>query len=403
MTSPPDDASQGAARWIVLAGVWLAYCAFGATAAGLAPLLPEVREELGIGNTTLGAILGAWPLVYIAAAIPAGALLDAIGVRTGLFLATLVILLSNLLRAWADTPVELLCAVGVFGLGGPLISVGAPKTISALFTGPSRGMAIGIYMTGPNVGAILALSLTGSLLLPLTGSWRGVMMVHAGFALIAGLVWLIAAGVSPGTNRAADREPFSAAAVGALVRSRDVVLVLAMAVGIFYINHALNNWLPALLRASGMDAQTAGYWASIPTAVGLVAALTIPRLATPERRLPMLIALFGTAFVASLLLASGQSWPVLAGLILQGLVRGAMNSIAILVLMELPSVPQHRVGLAGGVFFAAAEIGGVLGPFTFGVLRDATGDFQAPIYSLTLVSLALAALGLLLMRQSRKD
>ena len=76
-----------------------------------------------------------------------------------------------------------------------------------------------------------------------------------------------------------------------------------------------------------------------------------------------------------------------------------MNPIAILVLIELPSLPKNRIGLAGGVFFAAGEIGGVLGPFSFGFLRDTTGGFLAPLYSLTVVSLAMIVLVAVLMRR----
>ncbi|MCB1339924.1 MAG: MFS transporter [Pseudooceanicola sp.] len=387
------------ARWIALGGLWLVYAAFGATASSLAPLLPEIRAALGTDNTTLGAILGAWPLVYIAMAIPAGALLDAIGVRLGLALAAVSIAASAALRAWADTPVEMLLAVGVFGIGGPLISVGAPKTIAALFQGPSRGMAIGIYSTGPNAGAIATLMLTSGVLLPWAGSWQGVMLIHAGFALAAGAVWLGCAALAARHIPAPTRERVDMGALRGLLGQRDVLIVLGMAVGIFYINHAMMNWLPALLRAQGMAAEQAGYWAAVPTMVGIGTALVVPRLATPARRLPLLLALFAVALVASLLIAWNGTLSLPSGLILQGIVRGSMTSIAVLVLIELPGVPQNRVGLAGGLFFSAAEIGGVMGPFGFGLLRDVTGAFMVPLGSLTFVSAMLIALGLLLGRR----
>lgn len=389
------------ARWLALSGLWLAYTAFGATAASLAPLLPEIRADIETSNTTLGLILGAWPLVYIVMAIPAGALLDAIGARTGIFIATLVIAASAALRGWAPGAGEMLLAVALFGVGGPLISVGAPKLIAAMFEGPGRGAAIGIYMTGPNVGSVLTLMLTSDVLLPLAGGWRGVMMFHAGFALLSGLVWLGAAALARVSANAPARERFDPGALRAMLRQADILMVLALAVGIFYINHALINWLPAILRADGMSASEAGLWASVPTLVGLVTALTVPRLASEARRLPMLIGLTGLACAASLLIVAGQGQGLAAGLVLQGIVRGAMNPIAILILVELPGLPKNRIGLAGGVFFAAGEIGGVLGPFSFGLLRDATGGFPAPLYSLTIVSLAMAALAVMLLRRSR--
>lgn len=384
---------------MALAGLWLVYAAFGATTASLAPLIPEIRADLETTNTALGLTLGAWPLVYIVAAIPAGAVLDAFGPRKGLLIATLVIALSAGLRALADTPTELMLAVGLFGIGGPLISVGAPKLIASLFDGAARGTAIGIYITGPNVGAIVTLMTTNSLLLPAAGSWQGVMLFHAGAALCAGLIWLAVSGLARVSATSPNRERFDLGALRTIVTNADVLIVLSMSVGVFYINHALNNWLPAILRSSGMDAARAGVWAAVPTLVGLAAALTIPRFATAPRRLPILIGLFAAACLASLLIAAGPGQGQIAGLLVQGLVRGSLMSVATLVLIELPAIPRERIGLASGAFFAAGEIGGVLGPFSFGTLRDLTGGFTVPLHSITVLSLGMVGLVLVLMRR----
>lgn len=170
---PALSGAGGRGRWAALAGLWLVYAAFGAMTASLAPVLPEVRAALGAGDAQMGAILGAWPLVYMLAAIPCGILLDRIGPRRGLFLASLVVALSGVLRFLAQTPAEMLAAVAVFGLGGPLISVGAPKLIASVFEGPSRGTAMGLYITGPSVGGIAALALTNDVLAPLVGDGGG--------------------------------------------------------------------------------------------------------------------------------------------------------------------------------------------------------------------------------------
>lgn len=388
-------------RWFALVGLWLVYATFGATAASLAPLLSEIRSDLATGNAFMGMILGAWPLVYVVAAIPCGYFLDKFGPRAGLFSATVVIALSALLRGVADTPVDMLFAVAVFGIGGPLISVGAPKLIAGLFSGADRGMAMGLYITGPSVGAIATMSLTNGVLLPLVGDWRGVILLHAGVALASGFAWLGLAALAKLPKVSVAPERFDRKAFAAMMRDHKVLLVLFMGVGIFYLNHALNNWLPELLRGTGMNPVMAGQWASIPTLVGLGAAVIIPRFATPTRRLWIMAGLAGVALISSLLLRLDPGIGLLVGLVLQGLARGTLNTLAILILVELPAIPPARLGLAGGVFFSAAEIGGVLGPLCFGALVAATGDFDTPLASLTLVSVALLALIGLLARRTR--
>ena len=83
-------------------------------------------------------------------------------------------------------------AVGLFGIGGPLISIGAPKAIAQWFQGAERGLAMGVYITGPALGNMLALALTNSVLMPLTGgNWRQVLLIYSGFILITGLAWFL--------------------------------------------------------------------------------------------------------------------------------------------------------------------------------------------------------------------
>ena len=355
-------------------------------------MLPEVRDELQIDNTTFGAILGAWPLVYIFAAIPAGVFLDFVGGRVSLFLAAVLIGTSAALRGWATTPEVMFFAVAVFGLGGPLISVGAPKLIAGLFEGKSRRLAVGIYLTGPNAGAILTLGLTNDWLIPIMGDWRGVMLAHAGFAIAAGLIWLALASSVSLPRAGQERTPFNMSVMANLMAQREVWIVLALALGGFFINHSLNNWLAAILRDKGMNPSMAGYWASIPTLVGMAAAIVLPRLASTSRRFPLLIGLCLSTSVASLFIIHGDGVLLGGGLVVQGVVRGAMNAIVIVILMELPGVPSERVGLAGGLYFTAGEIGGVLGPFSMGALYDLTDGFSASLYCLALVALFLAAL-----------
>jgi len=318
--------------------------------------------------------------------------MDRIGTRPMLFGSAMIMALSAFARAFATDQWQMLAAVAVFGVGGPLVSIGAPKVIAGLFTGPSRATAMGIYVTGPYLGGIVSLSLTNSVALPLAGGdWRGVMVLYAALVACSGLVWLVLTSPALTGTRvgAGEGKKFNIGAFADLLRLAEVRLILLMSIGIFFINHSLNNWLPEILKEGGYSAVQAGYWAAIPSAVGIVGALIIPRLATPARRLRVMAGLFCAALLASLFLQAGAGPVMLTGLFMQGIARGAMMTVSILILMETPNVPQERLGLAGGLFFTAAEIGGVLGPITFGVLSDISGGFSVALASLTGVCLAL--------------
>ena len=389
-------------RWLILFGVWLIYFSFGVTIASMAPMVAPISADLGAGNTLMGGILGAWPLAYIIAAIPCGILLDKFGVRLMLLVATLIMATSLFARSFADTPLQMMLAVALFGLGGPLISVGAPKTIANLFEGTQRATAMGIYVTGPYLGSIFALGLTNSVVLPLAGEdWRRVMLIYAGVMVATGVIWLVITchpNFSRQSTGSEQGKKFNLAAFRDILHLPEVRLILAMSIGIFFINHALNNWLPELLRDRGFSPVEAGLWAAIPSAMGVLGVLVIPRLATPKRRLAIVGTLFCMSFLASLLLQSNTVAILASGLVLQGLARGSMMTIAILILMETPNIPPERLGLAGGMFFTSAEIGGVLGPFSFGLLSELSSGFVVPLSSISLISLGL----LLVLRQLRK-
>jgi MFS transporter, CP family, cyanate transporter len=373
-------------RWAMLAGVWMVYFCFGSTAAAIAPLVSRITAELNLSHTQMGSILGAWQLVYIGAAIPCGALLDRIGPRRGLALGAAVVAASGILRGVATNYVTMLLAVGAFGIGGPLVSVGAPTVIRDWFTGRERGLAMGIYNMGQSLGTIGALSLTSSVGLALAGgSWRLVLVGYGIVALAAALGWFAVS--SHEASRAQERQRRAetrAASSGqylALLRAPAMRTVLYLAVGTFFFGHALNNWLPEILRFGGMDPASAGFWASIPVVIGIFGALVFPRLAIPERRMTILAALFLAQLLAPLCIAWGDA-ALSFGLVFQGLARGTLSIVVVLVMMELREVDSTRMGAAAGMYFTAGEIGGVLGPLTIGTFYDATGGFAASLYFL---------------------
>ena len=382
----------------MLGGVWLIYFGFGLLSAAMAPLIDPVSRDLGLSYTTMGAILGAWPLVYIVAAAPCGAFVDRVGLRWSLFLAALVLAASGGLRTVAFDAVSLFVAVGLFGIGGPLISIGAPKAIAQWFRGAERGFAMGVYITGPALGNVLALVLTNSVLMPLSGgSWRQVMLIHTGFILAAGLAWFVLGGhrVNRAVERAArHRESVAGqlAVFAMLLRLPSIRVILAMSIGAFFLHHALGNWLPEILRSGGMEASAAGLWSGVPTAIGIAGALLIPRYATPPRRFAILFALsLSTGAGALMLLAAGVP-ALVAAVILQGVARGSLIAVMILVLMETRGVDPRHTGAAVGLFFSAAEIGGVLGPLAIGAASDLTGGFDAGLWLLGAVSAGVVAL-----------
>ncbi len=385
-------------RWVMLSLLWFLYMAFGLISRAISPLITPIIRDLHISYSQMGLILGAWQLTYIAVAIIGGTIIDKWGIRKSLLVGTLIIGLSSILRYFPNGFGTMLFAVALFGVGGPMISIGCPKTISMWFRRRSRGTAVGIYTTAPWVGGLLALSLTNSFVMPLTGySWRLTFVCYGLVASVVALVWWFLAKdakLASTTESAGITQVFIN-----LLKLRKVQIILVMGLMAFATNHGLNSWLPKILETSGLSPTVAGYAASIPMAVGIPAILVIPAMVPPHLRgrIVALFALLAAAAILAIVTTSGVFF--FAGLVLFGVTASSFMPLLILILMDSPEVGSRHMGSAGGLFFCVAEIGGFGGPLMMGVLVDMTGTFLAGAIFLTCALLIILSMALLLRTQ----
>ena len=408
MSRPADTPafvpSASPLRWLMLGLVWLLYASFGITSGTIAPLVDPIIDDLGMTYSQMGLVLGAWQLVYIVTAYPLGALIDKLGVRRSLGIGIFIVWLSLVLRGVATDFPTLFLAVALFGVGGPIISIGAPKVVSLWFQGNQRGLAAGIYTTGPVSGAAIALATAASVVMPLTGTWRGISLVYGGVVLVVMLLWWVfARDIESSPESAGRREEASVSlleTLRALLRIRNVQVIVVLAVATFLLNHGLNNWLPTLLQEKDMTLSQAGSWTAVSTLAGTLGLIAIPAIARHGYRAMTMAFLLLLASGTTLGLATLGDASLIGSLMLSSIVRVPMMPILTLILMETRGVGALRMGAAGGIFFAAAEIGGFGGPFLLGILRDATDSLTLGVLFLAALS-AVLALTLPLIREQR--
>ena len=340
----------------------------------------------------MGVILGIWQLVYIGTSSPLGTLVDRWGVRRSMAAGLFLILLSLILRGLAVDFYTLLLAVALFGVGGPIISIGSPKVVALWFQGRERGMAAGAYTTGPIAGNAVAL-MTAASVRTLTGTWRGIAPVYGGLLVaVMAAWWLLAREATSSSDRAEEvstRIP-GRQVLGRLLGIGNVRTVLMLSVGTFLLNHGLGAWLPTVLQESGMSLSEAGRWAAAGTAAGVVGLLMMPLLGRRGARVKSLVVLFAVTAAANVGLVTLSGPALIAAVLLSNVARGPLMPLMMLVLMETEGVGAAFMGAAAGLFFATAEIGGFGGPFLLGVLRDATGALTSGVLALAGVAVVMA-------------
>lgn len=388
-------------RWLILSIGWLIYFSFGLINTAIAPLVTPIMGDLGISYTQMGVITGAWQLIYIFTAQPQGVMIDRLGVYRTLLLGVVVISTSSLLRVFSTGFWDLFASVALFGVGGPLISIGTPKLISVWFSGEERGIASGINASGPTVGSIAALALTNSLVLPMLSSWRNVFLCYGTLGLVVTLIWFFLGRQPSPLDIEVLAEPAEGEqqrrAVWNLLRHRNILIIVGIGVTAFLTNHALQNWLPRILELKGFSPVGAGYATSLVALSGILGSLTIPWVSYRIRSKRLMIAFILFVSGASILaIGVGGSGALWVGLLSTGFLMKAITPFLLLILMEMPDVGAEHMGAVGGLYFSMGEIGGFLGPFMMGYIKDLTGSFFFGIFSLTIITeAAIIALGLM--------
>ncbi len=386
-------------RWVMLLLLWMLYAAWGIIFRSTGPLVTPIIRDLDISYTQMGFILGAWPITYILISLIGGTVLDRWGVRRSIFAGAIVIGLSAVFRFFPSGFTGMFFAVALFGVGGPMISIGGPKAISLWFRGKDRGTAIGIYMTGSISGGLLSLAITNSIIMPATGhSWRMTFVVYGVFMLlIAGIWWLLARDKKPANSEETSgiAEVFSG-----IIKIRNVRNLVIMGFCAFAILHGFANWLPKILETQGLSPSEAGFAASIPLAAGIPSILLIPRL-VPVYLRGRFIAFFAFLTGSTLLVVPvGTETVLYVSLVIFGIGCSAFLPFLTLMLLDTKEVDLKYMGTAVGIFFCFSEIGGVTGPLLMGAFVDITGTFRSGSYVLSGFSLIILIMAFFLKSES---
>ena len=379
-------------RWRVVSGIVAIYFVFGLSIGVMAPMVDEIGADLGLNRSTMGTILGAWPLIYIFTAIPCGLFVDRVGVRISMLLGGISVVVTFALRALAVGGVSLFLAVAVFGVGGPLVSIATPKAIATLFDEAARRLPVGFSVAAPTLGTAVGLALPDPVLLPaFDGNWRAVLWLAAAVAVVATVYWLWASSILAPEPIATDADKQGLRQRLSLLRVASLRWILILSVLTFAFSHGLNGWFPEILVDSGLTEESAGLVAAGATLLGIGGGLSISRIVPTQRRPQAVGVLLGLmAFGAAGLVTLGGAPLVVVALVL-GFVRAGIVPMLLLGIIDDPGVGLAGVGAATGLLFSISQFGGFGGPTTIGALAERSGDFDTA--GAFLVIVCIAALG----------
>jgi cyanate permease len=386
-------ATRDTANWPMLALGWTIYFSFGMGVASLVPLVSIIKADLDLSYTQMGMLLGAWQLVFMAAAAPGGWAIDRFGPKRVLTIGALIIAIAISLRGFADSFAFLLFTVAFFGLGGPITAVGLAKLVADWFTGQSRGLASGIYITGAAAGIAMVLALTHPLFLPIAGGWREAHLIYGAIAFAIAIVWLVFGRDNPDStfDRKARKKSKEKGSFMSVVVQPAVWMVVAVGFAGFLANHGVRNWLPEILEQAGMSREAAGLLGALPAITGIIGSIVVLRLATRgtnARRIAILSLLVVTALAVLAIMTTTGPLLVLA-IMVEGFCAGAFAPLMLNTLMEMPGVGARNTGAAAGLYFSVGELGGTAGPVMMGIAADVTHTFSAGLILVAVIMLVM--------------
>lgn len=380
-----DGTGDRTAAWLKLLAVVLLALNLRIAIAGLAPLLPDVQADLGLGRGAAG-LLTSLPVLCFGLLSAYAALLGRwIGMELALLLALLGIGVGSLIRIGPSAP-WMLIGTAVIGAAITVGNVLMPSIVKQHF--PRReGVVTGLTTAALTAGPAVAAAVAAPLAYDAGLGWRGSLLVLGGFAAVAALPWLP-------RSRHRHAAPLRRSGGWALLRSPVTWYVagfMAMQSLLFY---SMLAWLPTLLRDGGVSAAGAGWALGLFNLLGIATALAVPALAARRRDQRSLGLLTCAGWGAGLVGLHAAPSLYLLWTVLTGLAQGAGIALALALIVIRARSPESSRDLSG-VVQSVGYLVAAPGPVLVGVLRDVSGGWSAPIVALGVaaVLMALSAIG----------
>ena len=372
----------------VVATTVLAHAAFNGTRLTIS----LYALSLGASALTVGVLMSLFAALPMVLAVPAGRLLDRIGVRAPLIVACGALVLAVLLPAAFPGMATLYVAAASVGTSFMLFHIGVQHAVGEMSAPEKRRDNFGWLALGFSISNFVGPTFAGTSIDHL--GHRATFCLLA-LSAVAALTLLVArrAGFSHRASSAPDRRSRSTWDLLANAELRRVFVVtglLASAWDLFVFV------MPIYGTSIGLSATTIGLILGAFAAATILVRLALPWLSRQVREWPMITATFAIASVAYALFPMMREVSLLAAIaFLLGLGLGATQpSIMALI---YASAPAGRAGEAVGVRSVVLNTSSTFLPLAFGGLGAALG--MVPMF--WSMAVALAAGGVFADRRRR--
>ena len=356
---------------------------YGLVLYGFGIIVGPIQEDEGWSSGATNAAFMASYLLGAGASIVSGRVLDTIGPRPVL-LAGLIAGTGLLAAASFAEGVELF--ILLWALGGAITIAGLFYNVTMPITArlyPERQVqAMTVLVTTGGFSSVVFLPLTGLLTDELGWRWAvRILLALAAALVIPALLTVRRLPPLPSATAAGSPADAPRAGYGGVreaLRSREVLLMLAMVgVSSFALGALLNHFVPAA-TAAGLSITASGFLTGLRGFLSIPGRALIGPMASLLGLRPALGVGYATMLLGTLaLLAAGPLVWIYLSAVIAGLVWGQMMPLQGLIASDIFGL--RRIGTLMALQTAIGNVALAVGPFAAGLLLDALNDDYQPV------------------------
>ena len=298
-------------------------------------------------------------------ALLGGAFIDVFGTRRTLVALCLATGLFGALRGFAVDFWSLLLFSFFFGMVQPILPMNFVKLNREWFPSRQLGFASGVMSAGFATGLMLGSRLSATVLSPLLGGWRPVMVLLGGCAIGLAIIWAI---VHPPTVRRRKAQIDIRQIVRNLryvARFRELWVIALAVFGVLGLMRGLVGYVPTYLREIGWGALEADSAITAFFFCSLIGVVPISHLSDRlgNRRIVMA---FGTSMMTIgtflMFLVGDHFWGVMLAMALAGFTFDSFMALKGASMTEIDGLEIAFVGSALGFGGVLQNLGSTITP-----------------------------------------
>ena len=405
-------------RWVrILIVALLMYIISMIDRTNIAMAIPSMRAELGLGRAAIGFATGTFFFGYVVLQIPAGRLSSVWSAKWVIFGLLILWGLISASTSLVRTEAELIANRFILGVAEGGVLTSTLVLIRHWFTREERARANTVFLLSLALGSVIANPISGVVLK--FSSWRWMFVIEALPCFVWATLWAFAITDRPEqANWLTENERRRLSAALAAERNTETPIaghwtraiwhssVLIIALYNFLAlaaNWGVTIWLPSVLKQAGLSILSVGILSAIPFAAAAVAMLIVA-FSSDRRMERKWHTLIMTGLSGAFLLAAqltGETAIMMTLLLLTLSFACFYGRFGPFWALPSEVLPASVAGVGIAVINGIGNLGGFAGPFAFGAIRSATGNFGLALTAAG-VALVLSALVLLLLRMPER-